>query len=143
MQRLRWDGVGAPAWRVLRSRQWVKNVFVLRPLVFAQELADRQAVLTRLLAFALFCVLSSSVYVLNDLVDAESDRLHPDKRYRPIASGSSREGTAAVMALVLALAGLAGHRLPGDRPSLSSPPGYLVLNLGLLLRPEAGGRSWT
>ena len=120
--------MGAPAWRVLRPRQWVKNVFVLAPLVFAQELYDRQAVLTASLAFALFCVLSSSVYVLNDLVDAESDRQHPDKRFRPIAAGQLSRGTAAVMALVLALAGLAGAFTLG--PAFASvAAGYLVLNL--------------
>jgi 4-hydroxybenzoate polyprenyltransferase len=115
-------------WRVLRPRQWVKNVFVLAPLVFAQALSDPQAVGTALLAFGLFCVLSSSVYVLNDLVDADSDRLHPDKRHRPIASGELSAGRAAVLAAVLALAGLGGSIFLGpDFAGIAA--GYLVLNL--------------
>ena len=98
MTRARWDRMGPPAWRVLRPRQWVKNVFVLAPLVFAQELSHPTAVWTAVLAFALFCVLSSSVYVLNDVVDAESDRQHPDKRHRPIASGVLDSNAAGLLA---------------------------------------------
>jgi 4-hydroxybenzoate polyprenyltransferase len=128
MQRTRRDDVGAPAWRVLRPRQWVKNVFVLAPLVFAQELSNPTAVGSAFLGFALFCLLSSSVYVLNDLVDAESDRQHPDKRHRPIASGELARGPAAVLAVALALAGLAGARFLG--PGFAAvATGYLLLNL--------------
>ena len=128
MQRTRWDEVGAPAWRVLRPRQWVKNVFVLAPLVFAQELGSAAAVETAFLAFVLFCVLSSSVYVLNDLVDAESDRQHPDKRNRPIASGELDPRAAGVLAAVLALAGLSGSLFLGV-PFALVAAAYLALNL--------------
>jgi decaprenyl-phosphate phosphoribosyltransferase len=80
--------------REMRPHQWVKNLFVLAPLVFAQEvfLADGALNLASLgkaaLAFALFCLLSGMVYILNDLVDREKDRLHPVKKLRPIASGA-------------------------------------------------------
>jgi len=120
--------MGPPAWRVLRPRQWVKNVFVLAPLVFAQELANAAAVEAALLAFFLFCVLSSSVYVLNDLVDAESDRQHPDKRHRPIASGELDPRAAGVLAALLALAGLAGAVFLGT-PFATVAAAYLALNL--------------
>jgi 4-hydroxybenzoate polyprenyltransferase len=122
------DGIGPPAWRVMRPRQWAKNVFVLAPLVFAQEMGDPQAVGVAVLAFALFCVLSSSVYVLNDLVDAETDRLHPDKRDRPIASGELSPVAAAVQATTLAIVGLAGALTLGTRFAAIAA-GYLVLNL--------------
>lgn len=122
------DGVGPPVWRVMRPRQWAKNVFVLAPLVFAQELGDGHAVLLALLAFALFCVLSSSVYVLNDLVDAESDRLHPDKRHRPIAAGEMGKPLAAALAAALGLAGLAGALAVGPH-FCAIAAGYLALNL--------------
>ncbi|HET9298568.1 MAG TPA: decaprenyl-phosphate phosphoribosyltransferase [Candidatus Polarisedimenticolaceae bacterium] len=128
MERTRWDEMGAPAWRVLRPRQWVKNVFVLAPLVFAQELGSAVAVETAFLAFVLFCVLSSSVYVLNDLVDAESDRQHPDKRHRPIASGQLDPRAAGVLAASLALAGLAGSLFLGV-PFALVAAAYLALNL--------------
>jgi 4-hydroxybenzoate polyprenyltransferase len=113
MQRTRRNEVGPPAWRVLRPRQWVKNVFVLAPLVFAQELANAAAVEAALLAFFLFCVLSSSVYVLNDLVDAESDRRHPDKRHRPIASGELDPRAAGGAGRAAGHGGPGRRRLPG------------------------------
>jgi len=128
MQRTRRNEVGPPAWRVLRPRQWVKNVFVLAPLIFAQELANAAAVEAALLGFFLFCVLSSSVYVLNDLVDAESDRQHPDKRHRPIASGELDPKAAGVLAALLAMAGLAGAVFLGT-PFATVAAAYLALNL--------------
>jgi 4-hydroxybenzoate polyprenyltransferase len=71
----------------LRPRQWVKNLFVLAALVFSENLLT--PLLWRALgAFAIFCALSGAVYVLNDVADAATDRLHPDKRWRPVASGA-------------------------------------------------------
>jgi 4-hydroxybenzoate polyprenyltransferase len=128
MSRHGFDRMGPPVWRVMRPRQWAKNVFVLAPLVFAQELGDARAVGLALLAFALFCVLSSSVYVLNDLVDADADRAHPDKRHRPIAARELGEGAAGGLAVVLALAGLAGAFAIGPRFGAVAA-GYLALNL--------------
>src|SRR5262245_12304181 len=75
-----------PLVRAMRPHQWVKNLFVLVPLVFAKELLHRRTVLDALGAFVAFCFVSSAVYVLNDLVDVEADRAHPLKRTRPIAS---------------------------------------------------------
>jgi 4-hydroxybenzoate polyprenyltransferase len=128
MPRTRWDELGPPAWRILRPRQWVKNVFVLAPLVFAQELSNAAAVETSVVAFVLFCMLSSSVYVLNDLVDAESDRQHPEKRHRPIASGQLDPRAAGVLAAILALAGMAGALFLGVPFALVAAV-YLALNL--------------
>jgi decaprenyl-phosphate phosphoribosyltransferase len=91
-----------------RPHQWVKNVFVVAPLVFAQRLSDRRADLRTAAAFAIFCFLSSAVYFANDLVDREKDRQHPTKRRRPIASGALGVGLARAIALTFALAALAG-----------------------------------
>lgn len=80
-------------WRVggilamLRPHQWVKNVFVLAPVVFAKEIFETDLLLRAASAFGLFCLIAGSVYALNDLGDVEADRLHPVKRFRPIASG--------------------------------------------------------
>jgi 4-hydroxybenzoate polyprenyltransferase len=71
----------------VRPQQWVKNGFVLAPLVFARQLADVGLGLRGLGAFAVFCAVSGAVYLMNDLLDVESDRRHPVKRHRPIASG--------------------------------------------------------
>ena len=92
--------------RLLRPKQWTKNVLLFAALVFAKELFDAQAFATACLAFVAFCLASSSAYVVNDLVDAERDRLHPDKRHRPIASGEVSTGAAVALALALTVAGL-------------------------------------
>jgi 4-hydroxybenzoate polyprenyltransferase len=77
-----------PPWlRLLRPHQWLKNGFVLVGLLFAHAWNDADLVLKALAATAAFCLLSSSVYVFNDLIDREQDRLHPQKRHRPLASG--------------------------------------------------------
>ena len=103
------DAVGEPAaaagWRPLlklsRPRQWTKNSLLFAALIFAERLFDAEAVVLALLAFAAFCLASSSVYIVNDWVDADRDRLHPDKRQRPIASGQVSKGFALVLAVAL------------------------------------------
>jgi 4-hydroxybenzoate polyprenyltransferase len=71
----------------LRIRQWTKNGFVLLALVFDQQLTNLEALLRTLAGFLVCCLLSSTVYILNDIFDVEADRKHPKKRNRPIASG--------------------------------------------------------
>lgn len=93
--------------RALRPVQWVKNVFVLAPVVFAQRLADREALMRAALVFVVFCAAASAVYLWNDLRDREEDRRHPLKRQRPIASGAVGVPAATLGALLLAAAGLA------------------------------------
>jgi len=93
--------------RLLRPRQWTKNLLLFAALVFAKELFDADAVVLASLGFAAFCLASSSVYIVNDLLDAERDRLHPEKRNRPIASGAVSPGRAAVVAAILTVASLA------------------------------------
>lgn len=73
--------------RAMRPHQWVKNLFVLAPLVFAKQALEVGHFLGAALAFAVFSILSGCVYILNDIVDVENDRLHPSKRHRPIAAG--------------------------------------------------------
>jgi 4-hydroxybenzoate polyprenyltransferase len=92
---------------LLRPRQWTKNLLLFAALLFAGRLFDPVALATAALAFAAFCAAASSVYVVNDMVDAPRDRLHPDKRRRPIASGRISLGTAGVLAAGLTLAALA------------------------------------
>ena len=88
--------------RSLRPRQWAKNVFVLAPLVFAQKLADPEALRLGVLAFVAFCCASSAVYLVNDLADREEDRQHPLKRHRPLAAGTLSVPVASLAALLLA-----------------------------------------
>jgi decaprenyl-phosphate phosphoribosyltransferase len=84
--------------RLLRPRQWVKNAFVLAPLIFSGEFRDTAAVVKALLATALFCVASSATYVFNDILDREADARHPIKsRTRPIAAGEVSVNAAIVL----------------------------------------------
>lgn len=85
------------ALRALRPRQWTKNLVLLVPLVFAKGVVREGLALRSLLAVAAFCLLASGVYLVNDWVDREKDRLHPEKRRRPIAAGHLGGGAALVL----------------------------------------------
>ncbi len=94
-------------WLALRPKHWIKNTFVLAPLVFAGRLSDPASVERAAAALAVFCALSSSVYLLNDVADREADRLHPKKRFRPIAAGDLGATPAVLLASALAVGSLA------------------------------------
>lgn len=89
----------------LRPQQWVKNLFVFGGLIFAQRLFT-PSLWPALGAFAIFCGLSGAVYLLNDVADRHKDRLHPDKRHRPIAAGRLAPGPAVATAAALIVAGV-------------------------------------
>jgi len=97
-----------PWLRLLRPGQWTKNLFVFAGLVFGRKLLDGPSVVAALLGFACFCVISSGIYILNDVHDRNEDRLHPGKRSRPVASGAIAVPSALLAALVLLVAGLGG-----------------------------------
>jgi decaprenyl-phosphate phosphoribosyltransferase len=94
--------------RTMRPQQWVKNVFVVAPLVFAQHLTELPYVWRSLAAVLAFCLVSGAVYTFNDVRDVEADRAHPRKRHRPIAAGLLSERTALISAGVLATISLGG-----------------------------------
>jgi 4-hydroxybenzoate polyprenyltransferase len=85
----------------LRPRQWTKNLLVFAGLIFSRGLHEPALVARSGLAFALFCLLSGGVYLINDVVDAERDRAHPQKRHRPVASGRLPAGIALVAGIGL------------------------------------------
>ncbi len=93
--------------RLVRPKQWTKNLLVFAALIFTKRFLDPDSVLLTLWAFVALSLVSSAVYVLNDLLDAESDREHPVKRFRPIASGQVARWQAWVLGAVCFLAGLA------------------------------------
>ena len=119
--------------RLMRPHQWVKNGFVFTGLVFGHGWQEPALIAAVLQAFVAFCLAASCVYVFNDLLDREQDKLHPTKRLRPIASGevSPQQATALTAMLAVGALGLAW---------LASPPvagyvlAYLVLNLAYTLR---------
>jgi 4-hydroxybenzoate polyprenyltransferase len=116
----------------LRPRQWTKNIPVLAPLVFAHKAFEAGLAARAMAAMALFCLLSSSVYLFNDLVDRERDRLHPLKRLRPIASGAVRPGLAMTSGIALGLASLCGFWLLGPA-AFGAALGYLALQIAYTL----------
>lgn len=114
----------------LRVRQWVKNLFVYVPLVFSGKMLNPQLILESTGAFMAFCLLASSIYIINDLRDRDADRRHPVKRLRPIASGRFPSGmavflSAALCAMSFAMAWGCGF----TANSYLILAGYLVMNL--------------
>jgi len=87
--------------KTMRPRQWPKNFFVLAGLIFDGQLTNFASLWITLLALVLFCLTSSLVYIINDLTDIGSDRLHPFKLNRPLASGQLSQRTAIIAAVVL------------------------------------------
>lgn len=90
----------------MRPRQWLKNVLVFAAPLAAGSLFLSAVIVPTLGAFAAFCLISSSTYLINDIKDVESDRNHPTKRNRPIAAGDLTANIAAVFSVILALAAL-------------------------------------
>ena len=94
--------------RFLRISSWLKNVFVLAPVVFSLQLFDVSILKNSILACLVFCLTSSGLYVINDIVDRDEDRLHPRKKTRPIAAGQIKIPTAIVAVFVLFTLGALG-----------------------------------
>ena len=112
----------------LRPEQWTKNLFVFAGLLFGGRLLDAQSVALALATFAIFCALSGSVYLFNDIADRDADRAHPLKRGRPIATGELSVRTAVITAGFLGAASIQGAVL--IRPALGAVAGaYLILLL--------------
>ena len=119
--------------KTLRPRQWVKNLFVAVPLFFALRLFDGLAVTRTAIGVALFCLISGCVYVLNDLVDAPQDRLHPQKRTRPIASGTLPVKVAKTfLVIAVPLCATAAFLLSPEYAAVLST--YFVLNIAYSFR---------
>jgi len=91
----------SPYIRILRLSDWLKNIFVFVPLVFSKHLFHTDYILTVASGFIAFSIASGMVYVFNDIIDADSDRLHPLKKNRPVASGELNKSRAAFLLFVL------------------------------------------
>jgi 4-hydroxybenzoate polyprenyltransferase len=121
--------------RSMRPEQWLKNGFVLAPIVFSGLVGDADAWLRTILAVIAFCAASSAVYLVNDVIDREADRSHPIKKSRPIASGEVSVATALVVAafLVAAAIGIALW-LGGWLPAVLAAYVVLVLLYSAVLK---------
>ncbi len=87
--------------RLLRPEQWYKNLIVFLGLIFSQELFFQNFILRTFIAFVILCIYSGVNYTINDIVDAEKDKRHPEKSQRPIPSGKVSKGQAAAFTLLL------------------------------------------
>lgn len=95
-----------PLLQSLRPKQWIKNLLVFAALLFSLNIFHADLTLRAVYAFLLFCAASSSIYLVNDILDVANDRLHPVKSLRPIASGRVGLGTAWILSLILAAAAI-------------------------------------
>ncbi len=114
--------------KLLRPHQWLKNGFVFVGLMFGHAWHDAATVQAVVVAALGFCLISSAIYIVNDLADREADRLHPHKRLRPLAAGSVSPSQGVVLSVLCALAGLL-LAWSASLQVLLIVAGYGVLNL--------------
>jgi len=149
----------SPYITLFRPHQWVKNGFVLAPLIFAEKLLEPSSLELELSAFAVFCLVTSGVYAFNDVFDRHKDRNHPTKRNRPVASGQISVLTASLLGAgflltgILGAAGLGQQFLAWVLLYLVLQAGYnvvfknmvlldiLVLGIGFVIRAVAGSQA--
>jgi 4-hydroxybenzoate polyprenyltransferase len=89
--------------RLLRVPQWIKNLFVFVPLMFSLHLFEADYFIPTLKAFIIFCLASSFIYIINDIIDVKADAAHPKKKFRPLPSGKISKQSAWIAAIVIFL----------------------------------------
>lgn len=119
----------AEAWvQAVRPEQWLKNGFVILPLLFSGRALIWDAQWRAIVAFVSFCAVASAVYLMNDVIDRDADRMHPRKAHRPVTSGLISSRTALTVGLILGIAGVAGGGV-ADRSVSLILLAYLALNV--------------
>jgi len=118
--------------KALRPHQWVKNAFVLMPVIFAGKMSDSAALSAAGLAFVAFSLCASAIYLLNDSIDYERDQSHPKKRLRPIASGQVKRSVAVLMSLVSVGVGL-GVAWQLNSTTMITIIAYVIMNIAYSL----------
>ncbi len=112
----------------MRPRHWIKNLFVFAALIFAVKFTDFSAIEKSLVAFALFCLASSGVYLLNDVIDYKKDREHPLKKNRPIAAGHLSRPAAILISAILIFISVILSTFTSHLLSFILA-GYIILNI--------------
>ena len=113
---------------LIRPKQWIKNLFVFAPLLFAGEMLHFQSFYKSLVAFVSFCGVSSLVYIINDITDIDADRVHKEKRFRPLASGEISLRKAQIFfVIILVITAFITSRL--NLYFAATVAAYFVINL--------------
>jgi len=121
----------SPYIQLIRPKDWAKNLFLFLPVIFGGKLFDIPRLPHIFAGFFAFCFVASSIYIINDYRDREDDRKHPKKSKRPLASGAVKPGQAIVMAILLALAGIALAYIADPKFRFLAILGaYFMLNVG-------------
>lgn len=116
--------------KLMRPQQWVKNLFVFLPVFFSFRFTEVSLLIPCLFAFIGFSLVASSIYIINDWCDIEADKAHPEKRFRPLASGEINKKEAFVGITLLLLAGFAVYAIIlKDLAAILLLGGYFVLNV--------------
>lgn len=117
--------------KLLRVKQYIKNALILLPFIFGKQLLDVTVLPKALWGIVSFCFFSSAVYIFNDLCDVNSDKNHPIKSARPLASGAVSRKTAKVLAVIMTALGAAANCFAAGRlwAAWALPAAYLALNI--------------
>ncbi|MEK7670662.1 MAG: decaprenyl-phosphate phosphoribosyltransferase [Bacteroidota bacterium] len=119
--------------KLIRPKQWVKNLFIFAPLIFAKELFQFGPVVTSVIAFIAFCLTASAVYIVNDILDVAADRAHPEKRFRPLAAKAVSFVEAYILlGTLLACVGMLAYGM--DSRFVVILCAYFLLNLAYSLK---------
>ncbi|MFN0158656.1 MAG: decaprenyl-phosphate phosphoribosyltransferase [Bacteroidota bacterium] len=126
-------GFALSALKLMRPKQWVKNLFVFAPVIFAKGLFDPIQITLALKAFAGFCLAASAVYIINDIADIDADRGHPEKKYRPLAAGTmSISGAGILLGLLLVCTTLIALTMPPMYASILAT--YVLMNIAYSIK---------
>lgn len=117
--------------KLLRTNQWLKNIFILAPVLFSFKIPDFSQIVNLLYATIGFCFISSAIYIINDWKDIESDRLHPKKKNRPLASGKIKLRAAFVLCVACIVISFSTYLfLIKNTGALLLLGTYFILNIG-------------
>lgn len=120
--------------RLIRVQSWIKNLFLVAPLIFSFNLFNTDLYGKLLAAFLAFCFLSSTVYVFNDLIDMESDKLHPRKKNRPLPSGKVNRQAAVFAGVACIVLAAVLSMVVDSRAFIYALLCYLAINIAYILK---------
>ena len=114
---------------IIRPKQYIKNVFIFLPLFFNGNIANTELLVTTFMAFVAFSLSASAIYILNDYKDIKDDRRHPEKKFRPLASGLISKKRAVSLMVILLIMGFSLMAITSSQ-ALVILSVYIILNIG-------------